>query len=101
MLSISKICPSLAIGFYIKDKASYENFEQELTELAGMKDSFFSVFGRQRTKKQITLENQKIQAKLVKGALKKQASPPRSPTTATFLADYEQQMKHNSNRKGK
>lgn len=42
-LSMSKICTSCAIGFYIRDRYSFDNFKKELTDLSHMQDTFFYV----------------------------------------------------------
>jgi hypothetical protein len=57
ILSISKICPSLAIGFYIKDRKSFDSFEKEISDMGKLPDSFFSVFGKSRNKKTLTFQN--------------------------------------------
>ena len=49
-MSLSKICTSLAIGFYIRDTESFENFKVNLKELAKMPDSFLSIFEKSKTR---------------------------------------------------
>ena len=49
-MSLSKICTSLTIGFYIRDAESFEKFKANLKELAKMPDSFFSIFEKSKTR---------------------------------------------------
>ena len=58
-ISLSKICTSLAIGFYIRDAESYNEFKTNLKELASMPDSFFSVFEKSKKRHMRTEKKQK------------------------------------------
>lgn len=43
-LQLSKICTGVAIGFYLKDRDSFDAFSIQIQKLAMEKDSVFSVF---------------------------------------------------------
>jgi len=43
-MNLSKICPSLAIGFYVKDVKAFETFVQNLNRVRSMDYCFFSLF---------------------------------------------------------
>ena len=43
-MKLSKICPSLAIGFYLRGHHEYESFKSSIERVRKMDDCFFSVF---------------------------------------------------------
>ena len=43
-MRLSKICPSLATGFYLKDEAEYTSFKNSIERVRKMEHCFFSVF---------------------------------------------------------
>ena len=43
-MNLSKICPSLAIGFYLKDRAEYDKFKENIERVRKMDNCFFSLF---------------------------------------------------------
>jgi len=90
-LSINKICTSLAIGFYVKDRPSFDIFKAELTELARMPDSFFSVFERSKPRKAPAKESGTANRKSGTMSGKNSRSPPRNDKS--FLAYHEQVTK--------
>ena len=43
-MRLSKICPSLAMGFYLRDEAEYLTFKRSIERVRKMDNCFFSVF---------------------------------------------------------
>jgi len=43
-MRLSKICPSLAIGFYLRDESAFINFKASIERVRKMESCFFSVF---------------------------------------------------------
>ena len=43
-MSLNRICPSLAIGFYIRNLDEYFRFKAQIEEMRKMEDCIFSVF---------------------------------------------------------
>lgn len=55
-MRLSKICPSLAIGFYLKDKAEFATFKDSIERVRKMDNCFFSVFQVRQNSKQYVME---------------------------------------------
>ena len=55
---MSRICPSLAFGFYLRDEGSFEKFKESLLRIKQMPESFLSVFNHQFDSAQYRLEKQ-------------------------------------------
>ena len=48
-MRLSKICPSLAIGFYLRDQTAYDRFKSSIERVRKMDEScFFSVFHKRQ-----------------------------------------------------
>lgn len=43
-LSLSKMCPSVALGFYIRDLAEFEDFTKNIKELGKGDSAIFTVY---------------------------------------------------------
>lgn len=43
-MPLNRICPSLALGFYLRDLTAFELFKHKITALSKLEDSFLSVF---------------------------------------------------------
>ena len=56
-MRLSKICPSLAIGFYLRDQGQFETFKSSIERVRQMDSCFFSVFKQKQDSSQYTMEN--------------------------------------------
>lgn len=59
-MRLSKICPSLAIGFYLRDQADFTEFKAEIERVRKLDNCFFSVFQQRQSSKQYLREKQLI-----------------------------------------
>ena len=59
-MSLKRICPSLAIGFYIRNMDEFYRFKAQVEEMRQMEDCIFSVFDQSAEPVQINTE-QKLQ----------------------------------------
>jgi len=56
-MRLSKICPSLAIGFYLRDATAYDRFKSSIERVRKMDEScFFSVFQKRQDSTQFKME---------------------------------------------
>lgn len=57
LMKLSKICPSLALGFYVRDAGEFAVFKANIERVGKMENSFFSVFQKRQDSSQFALED--------------------------------------------
>jgi len=57
-MRLSKICPSLAIGFYLRDSTEFVTFKTSIEKVRKMENCFFSLFQVKQESKQAMMEQQ-------------------------------------------
>jgi len=55
-MRLNKICPSLAIGFYLRDSTEFGTFKNSIERVRKMDNCFFSVFQVKQDSKQFMME---------------------------------------------
>lgn len=64
-MSLNRICPSLAIGFYIRNMDEFYRFKAQIDEMKKLDDCIFSVFDSYADSSQAKMEKRLAQSETV------------------------------------